>query len=253
MDAKLFGMIHLPRLTFDATMPLATIVEYALAEGEKLVQAGFDAIMVENFNDVPFAKSRVSDLVLARMSVILYELRKKLSIEIGVNVLRNGCEQALTLATVHNCDYIRCNVWESAYVTDQGIIESAAHDVVRLKHMIRSNVKILADVLVKHAQPLGTASIVEAAKNVNSRGSAAGIIVSGVATGASPDLEQIEQLNAVGIYPIIGSGYNIEYIEKLRGKISGAIVGTSIKVDKVTTNPIDIVAAKNLVRLHKAE
>ncbi len=245
---KLFGMIHLPRMSFDSTVSLDDLISYSVTEAKKLEEAGFKALMVENFNDVPFPKSRVSDLVFAKFSALLYRLRRETDLEIGVNVLRNGCEQAMVLATLHNCEYIRCNVWESAYVTDQGIIETPAYEVIRLKHVLSSDVKILADVMVKHARPLGTESIIEAAKNVNSRGGAHGIIVSGVATGSAPELSQIEKLNAVGIKPIIGSGFSVDLVDTYREKISGAIVGTSIKVGGVSTNPIDIERAKAVVK-----
>jgi len=248
---KLFGMIHLPRLTFDSDTHLDELVDYAITEGKKLEEAGFDALMIENFNDAPFPKTRVSDLVLSKMSVILYQLRKEVNIEIGVNILRNGCEQALVLATLHNCDYIRCNIWESAYVTDQGIIETPAYEVIRSKKILNSEVKILADALVKHAKPLGTTSVIEAAKNVNSRGGAHGIIVSGVATGAPPDPKQIEELNSIGIKPFVGSGFSSELTEVYRGKIAGAIIGTSIKIDGVTTNPIDPERAKAFINAMK--
>ena len=147
-STPLIGMIHLPNLTRHGDYNIEKIIDYAIDEGKKLEDASFNAILIENFSDVPFAKTQVSEFVFARFVQIVSALKKEISIPIGVNVLRNGCVQAMTIATATGVDFIRCNIWESAYLTDQGIIEGAAFDVINCQKDLKSKVKILADIHV---------------------------------------------------------------------------------------------------------
>ena len=242
----LIGVIHLPSLT-DPKLPLESIYSYAIEETRKLEQCGFSAAIVENFNDAPFAKTIVSDYVFSKFSLILNELKKETKIPIGVNILRNACVQAMTIASVLDLSFIRCNIWESAYVTDQGIIEGAAYDVIKYKNQLNSSVKVFADIYVKHASPLGSFSLIEAAENALDRGKADQIIISGKTTGSPPAIEMLEGLSEKGIKPIIGSGFSLKNLNDFASYIQGAIVGTSIKMDNIVSNPIDEGIAKKLV------
>ena len=235
----IIGMIHLPPLYPLSDYPLDKVIEFALSEAEKLVNAEFSAIMIENFMDNPFPKERVSDYVFSKLSIIVSEIKKQVPIPIGVNILRNACLQALALATVLNLSFIRCNVFEGVYVTDQGLIEGAAFELINLKRQLKSSVKILADVHVKHSRPLGDFTLREAATNAIKRGKADAIIVSGKATGKPPTLEQLKQLKDINIRPILGSGLTVNNLSDFSTYISGAIVGTSIKINSDVYNPID--------------
>ncbi len=250
-STPLIGMIHLPNLTRHGDYKIEEIIDYAIVEGRKLEEAGFDAILIENFSDVPFAKTKVSEFVFARFVQVISALRKAISISIGVNVLRNGCVQAMTIATATGADFIRCNIWESAYLTDQGIIEGAAFDVINCQKDLKSRVKILADIHVKHAKNMVQFSLVESAENALHRGQANALILSGGATGEEPILDNFVELNKLGIRPFIGSGLSEKNLYQFKPYLGGAIVGSSIKIDNVVTNPIDIDKATKLSNLWK--
>ena len=55
-------------------------ISYAIGEAKKLEELGYSGVMVENFSDAPFVKSRVSDSVLIKMSIILNEMKKNVKI-----------------------------------------------------------------------------------------------------------------------------------------------------------------------------
>jgi len=76
--------------------------------------------------------------------------------KIGVNMLRNACEEALSVAHVAGAQFIRCNILIGAYATDQGIIEGCAAGVARLRKELNSDVLVFGDVHVKHAYPIST-------------------------------------------------------------------------------------------------
>lgn len=247
-ESPLIGVIHLPRLSVGTNHQLSEIITYANEEAKKLEQCDFSAIIVENYNDAPFAKTQVSDYVFSKLSIIIHEMKKSTSLPIGVNILRNACLQAYIIASIQELEFIRCNVWESAYVTDQGMIEGVAHEVINCKNQLSSSVKVFADIHVKHAIPLGSSNLLETAKNALYRGKADHVIVSGDSTGTPPSALAIKELSDYGIYPFIGSGLSIKNLLQFAPYIGGAIVGTSIKKNFKVTNPIDTDLAISLVR-----
>ncbi|MHA2099378.1 MAG: BtpA/SgcQ family protein [Candidatus Kariarchaeaceae archaeon] len=241
----LIGMLHLPALS--AKMEMENILEYAISEVTLLEDLGYSAVMVENFNDTPFVKSKLPTEYLIKFSIVVNEIKNQTNIAIGVNLLRNACIQAMEVASVLNLPFIRCNIWEGAYVTDQGIIEGASYNVIKTKQSLNSQTKVLADIHVKHAHPLGNFSILESAENAVKRGMADQIIVSGISTGKPPDIEKIKLLSDHNYNPIIGSGINADNLSSYSDYISGAIVGTSIKQNISVKNRIDKSLASDFI------
>ncbi|MHA2503219.1 MAG: BtpA/SgcQ family protein [Candidatus Kariarchaeaceae archaeon] len=250
--ADLIGMVHLPvlRPTDPLYGGLEAALNHAVAETKRLEDAGFDALMLENFGDRPFQKSQVSTVVLSQISVIAAELKRVSSLSIGLNLLRNASVQAMEVASGLSLDFIRSNIWESAYITDQGLIEGVAHDVIAAKHTLRSSVDVYADIFVKHATPLADFSVFEAAEQALGRGGADRVIISGRGTGSEIDFSQLETLNSHDILPVIGSGARQETLSSYAGKVSGIIVGSAIKVGGVTSE-IDPAKAANFVEAWK--
>ena len=76
------------------------------------------------------------------MSVLVTEVRRATSMHVGVNILRNAWEEALSIAHVCGADFIRVNVVIGAYVTDQGIIQGCAAELARLRRSLDSEVLI---------------------------------------------------------------------------------------------------------------
>lgn len=243
----LIGMVHLPPLPSD------NVFEHSIQDAITLENAGFDAILIENYHDTPYPKSRLDDIRFLLFNSIVEKITSKVNIPCGVNILRNACVQALIIATINRGSFIRCNIYEGAYVTDQGIIESVADEVQQKMRELISKVKILADVHVKHATPLGDFSLEEAATNVISREGADAVILSGRATGRLIELNKLRNfVQSTRIKPILGSGLTINNLSQVSPYISGAIVGSSIKVTDISS-PVDTNKAKILVKEWKIQ
>ncbi|MFW9855698.1 MAG: BtpA/SgcQ family protein [Candidatus Thorarchaeota archaeon] len=245
-EKPLIGMIHLPSLTGSITdlEERTRILEDARQDMKILSSTGFNAILVENYGDRPFPKYRLDDARFLVFSYIVSRLISEVKIPLGINILRNACDQALTLATVTGASFIRCNVWEGAYITDQGIIEGVAYQVQKRKTELKSYVKILADIHVKHSTSLGQFTLGEAAQNALIRGKAEAIIVTGRSTGKPISPSELRELALnSNIKPILGSGLNFENIPSFFPYLSGAIVGTAIK-----KNPKDLFTAVDPVK-----
>jgi membrane complex biogenesis BtpA family protein len=248
----LIGMVHLLPLPGSpaARQTLQTITALALADAQALRQAGFDALIVENFGDAPFRATRVDPHTVAAMTLIARAIREQVDLPLGINVLRNDALAAIAIATTCGAGFVRINVHCGVYATDQGIIEGRADDNLRYRQSLGSQVAIFADVHVKHARPLSCPGIADAAAETAYRGRADALIVSGTATGRPTDLDEVRAIKtAVPDRPVyVGSGATADNIRSLLAIADGAIVGTAIKQDGRTTAPVDPARAAAFVR-----
>lgn len=225
----IIGMIHLPPLPGSPKSKLSIdeLVNYAITEAQKLQRAGVDGVIVENLGDYPYFKDNIPPITVATMGIIVNEVRKNFYFEgVGVNVLRNGCIEAFSIAHVTNSQFIRCNVLIGAYVTDQGIIEGRAAELLRLKRSLNSNVEIFADIHVKHAYPLYNLPIELAAQDLAERGGADAVIVSGPRSSLPPSIENVRKVKDVVKLPVIvGSGISLDNFKEFCKVADGLIIG----------------------------
>ncbi len=70
------------------------------------------------------------------------------------------------------------------------------HALLRKQQSLAPHVKILADVLVKHAAPLGDLSIEIAARDTAERGLADALIVSGTGTGDAANVDDVRRVRS---------------------------------------------------------
>lgn len=245
------GVVHLlplptsPRWQGD----LQAVIARAEQEATALASGGVHGLIVENFFDAPFPKSRVDPAVVSAMSLVVQRLKQLVTLPIGINVLRNDARSALAIATCTDVSFVRVNVLTGVMATDQGLIEGDAHEILRYRRELGSDVKILADVLVKHARPLGAPNLTTAVQDTIFRGLADGVILSGWATGSPPSLEDLELARAAaGQTPIfIGSGATWENIPQLIRAADGVIVSSSLKRKGQIEQAIDPIRVRQFV------
>lgn len=247
----IIGVVHLLPLP---TSPrwggsLKAVIDRAEQEVTALASGGVDGVIVENFFDAPFTKNQVDPAVVSAMTLIVQQLMNLVTLPVGINVLRNDAHSALAIATCVPCQFIRVNVLTGVMATDQGFIEGQAHQLLRYRRELGSDVKILADVLVKHARPLGSPNLTTAVQETIERGLADGVILSGWATGSPPSLEDLELASAAAnSTPVfIGSGANWENISTLMQAADGVIVSSSLKRRGKIEQPIDPIRVSQFV------
>jgi membrane complex biogenesis BtpA family protein len=225
------------------------VIERAEQEATALAAGGVDGLIIENFFDAPFTKQQVDPAVVSAMTLIVDRIKNLVVLPIGLNVLRNDAHSALAIATCVNAQFIRVNVLTGVMATDQGIIEGQAHELLRYRRELGSEVKILADVLVKHARPLGTPNLTTAVQDTIERGLADGVILSGWATGSPPSFEDLELAVAAakGTPVFIGSGADLDNIGRLLPAADGVIVASSLKRHGKITEPVDPIRVSQFV------
>jgi membrane complex biogenesis BtpA family protein len=244
-------MVHLPALpgAAAARLPMDRIIERAVGEAQLLAKAGFDAVIVENFGDTPFAADDAPRETIAAMAVVVDHVARAVQIPVGANVLRNDGLAALSIAAVTGAGFVRINVLSGVYATDQGLISGRAREVLALRQRIAPHVKIAADVHVKHATPISQPDIALAAEETAYRAGADILIVSGPATGKPADLEAVRRVSAaVPDRPVwVGSGVTAETLRESLKAAQGVIAGTCLKKGGVTTEALDAERVRGFV------
>jgi uncharacterized protein len=237
------GMLHIPALPGSPgnNLGFAATVDWVLRDAKILADGGIDGFILENFGDVPFYPQRVPPHTVAFMAVLAREVRLYVDRPLGINVLRNDSASALAIAAAVAAEFIRVNIYTGARLTDQGIIQGVAHRLLRYRKMLGCDVKIFADVDVKHSAALAVRDLSDEVEETISRGCADAIIVTGSATGKQTALQDLKRATASarGTPVLAGSGVDIMNVGELLAVADGLIVGTALKSDGLSANPVD--------------
>ena len=249
----IIGVVHLLPLigSPQSTQPFREIRTRALSDAGTLIDNEIDGVIIENYGDTPFLPDSVEPHTVAAITSIANEIRERHPhIPIGLNVLRNDAKAAMAIATVTDVSFIRVNVHTGAMLTDQGVIQGKAHETLRYRSLLKSEIKIFADIAVKHAVPLAPINILASAEDTYQRGLADALIVTGAATGKSTDLDQLKTVKSTVPQASIfaGSGVTTDNLSEVLQYADGVIVGTSIKHDGVTTNAVDANRVRALIK-----
>lgn len=248
---RLIGMVHLPALpgASGSALPMQGIIDRAVDEARRLAEAGFDAVIVENFGDAPFSAEEVCRETVASMAIVVDHIVRSVDVTVGVNVLRNDSLSGLAVAAATGAAFIRVNVLSGVYATDQGMLTGQPRLLSERRAAVAPAVKVAADVHVKHAQPISQPNIALAAEETAYRAGADALIVSGDATGSPADLESAGRVaEAVADRPLwIGSGVTPETVGDSLGVADAVIVGSCLKKDGKATSPLDAGRVKAFV------
>ena len=250
------GMLHLPALPGAPlhSTRVEEITASVLRDADALAAGGVHGRMLENYGDVPFYPGRVPGHVVAHMTAIACEVRRRFpSIPLGINVLRNDGRSALAVAHACGARFVRINVLCGARVTDQGLIEGIAHDLLRERAMLRANdtIRIFADVDVKHSAPLAPRPLEVEVSDTLHRGLADALIVSGTGTGQATDPGHVIAAKKVaGAAPVfVGSGVSAKTIEAYLPHADGFIIGSAFKHGGDARQPVEAARVKELTSL----
>lgn len=237
-------MVHLPPLPgsprWAGSMERATA--QALTDVRALLDGGMDALLIENYGDVPFAPDRVEPATIAAMAVLAAAIRRAApDVPLGINVLKNDARAGLAIACATGAQFIRVNVHAGAVVADQGIIQTDAHATLRDRRLLDADVGLFADVQGKHAAPLVPVELEQEARDLVHRGLADALVVSGRATGEATPLSDIKRVRGAvpGVPILAGSGATADTVAELLSVADAVIVGTALKREGDVRNPVD--------------
>lgn len=234
---------------------MAPVLERARSDAAVLAEAGFEAVLVENYQDSPFYPERVPAETVAAMAVCVAEVRRTVQVPVGVNVLRNDAESALAVAAAVGAAFVRVNVLAGVAAADQGWLTGRAHAVQRLRTRLCPEVAVLADLWVKHATRLPGSDLLQDAEDLVLRAGADALIVTGAGTGREASLDRAavvrERLPEVPVY--VGSGVRPETVGRSLAAAYGVIVGSSLCRHGRAGAGVDPERARSFVRAARGE
>jgi uncharacterized protein len=239
----LIAMAHLPPLPgaplYDSEAGMDGVVDAVRADLEILVAAGFDAVMFCNEGDRPYSLNAGYEGVAA-LTRVVSQLAPP-DRPFGVDFLWDP-KAALAAAAATGAGFMR-EVATGVYESDMGLWNTDAAGLLRERRRLGADdVAVFMNVTPEFASPIGRRSVGEVARSAAVSSLADAILVSGPMAGTEPDLEALrEAKDAVGddAPVLLNTGAKSSNIAAFLEVADGAIVGSDLKRDGHTWNPVD--------------
>jgi len=228
---------------------MASIREWVRRDLDALQTGGIDAVMFCNENDRPY-RLDADQASVAAMSDVVAVSRAELSVPFGVNVLWDP-RATLAVAKATEAAFAR-EIFTGAFAGDFGLWVRSAGDAHRYRREISAEaVRLIFNINAEFAAPLAPRPMPDVARSVVFSSNPDAICVSGPITSHPVDGSSLGQVaDAVrgsGVPVLVNTGFKAENAEELLIHADGAIVGSSLKVDGVTWNPVDAARVTNLM------
>jgi hypothetical protein len=253
VSKPVIGMVHLPALPgtplFDAGGGMAAIRDWVKRDLDALQSGGIDAVMFCNENDRPY-RLDADFASVAAMADVVASLRDGLTVPFGVNVLWDP-RATLAVAKATGASFCR-EIFTGAFAGDFGLWVRSAGDAARYRREIGAeNVRLLFNINAEFAAPIAPRPVADLARSVVFSSSPDAICISGAITSQAAETSDLEQvasaLKGTGVPILINTGFKVSNAEALLAHADGAIVGSSLKIDGITWNPVDPARVKDLM------
>jgi membrane complex biogenesis BtpA family protein len=237
------AMAHLPPLPgtplYDDDRGVAGIIATVQADLEILLAAGVDGVMFCNEGDRPY-ELRVGVEAVAVLTRVVAELAPR-DRPFGVDLLWDA-RAALAVAVATGAAFMR-EVTTGAYESDMGLWNTDAAGLLRERRRLGGDrICVLMNVTPEYASPLGRRSIADVARSAVVSSLADAILVSGPMAGTEPALDAVrEACEAVAarVPVLVNTGAKSTNVRDFLATANGVIVGSDLKVDGNTWNPVD--------------
>ncbi|WP_052889275.1 BtpA/SgcQ family protein [Thermogemmatispora carboxidivorans] len=237
------AMMHLPPLPgrplYDSRAGMAAILDALRRDLEVLQEGGVDGLLFCNEGDRPYAL-QIDRAQVAAMAAAIGELRPYLSLPYGVDLLWDPLA-ALAVAQAVRASFVR-EVFTGVYDSDMGLWQPDAAAALDYRRQIGADtIRLFFNIEPEFARPLSPRPIGALARSVVVSSLADAILISGPMAGAEADLSHIREAKAaVPSTPVLANtGVRIETVRATLAVADGVIVGTGLKRDGYTWNPVD--------------
>jgi len=239
----IIAMVHLPPLPgtplYDESRGVSGLVEAVASDLDVLLQHRFDAVIFCNEGDRPYSLKADHEGVSV-MSRVVTELAPA-DRPFGVDFLWDA-RAALAIAVATGADFIR-EVATGVYESDMGLWNTDAAALLRYRRQLAAgDIAVFMNVTPEFASQIGRRSVSQLARSAVVSSLADAVLVSGPMAGAEPDLESLKEAEQAvrGEVPVlVNTGAKSTNIEEFLRIADGVIVGSDLKADGYTWNPVD--------------
>lgn len=258
------GMLHIDYLLgTEQYRGIDFLVEKAVKDIEALQDGGIDGILVENWKE-DSTKEFVSPETAVSFSIVVYELSKYINVPFGINVLNNDYKIALSVAKLTGAAFVELDVFVDHVKSDFKYSPIASKNPFEIKLNPRdvtdyakligaTDIPLFVFIQPKHYIMLEEGKTIEESTTQAIDARASAILIT-KATGFAPTIELIQKAkSAAGNIPVgIGSGFSAENAKEYLEIADFAVVGTSLKINHETDNPVDVERVKELMKVVRA-
>lgn len=237
------GMVHFGALPgaplHDGGGGLDALLAGAGDDLAALTAAGFDAVMFGNENDRPY-ELEVDPASTATMAWLIGALKEKIRLPFGVNVLWDPMA-TMALAAATGAAFVR-EIFTGTFASDMGHWAPNAGAAIRYRDRLgRREMPVFMNINAEFAWPLDQRPLADRARSAVFSSLPDAVLVSGGLTGEAAEMSELEAVKAaLPATPVLANtGVRHDTIADVLTIADGCIVGSSLKVDGDTWNPVD--------------
>lgn len=253
----IIGMLHLGHLCGKEFRGIDDISSNAIKDIEALQDGGINAILIENWKE----ESRdifVNKDTEKNIYKVMEKLIKVLKVPFGFNILNNDYKLAFKLAKEFKGSFIELDVFvdkvQSDFTNNKDakenpfIVDPKPNEIWQFAKSIEAeNIPLFCFVQPKHYKMPENKDIKQSVREAIDNNASAVLITK--ATGSAPTVELIKRAKEEAqAFPVgIGSGFSFENAKDILPHVDFAVVGTSIKINNKTDNPVDETKVRSLM------
>lgn len=230
---RVIAALHLPphpASRHPMARSVSQMVDFALRNAERAVEAGIPALYIQDVADTPVAP-QVQPHTIATLAVVGAAVRRAFpDLILGVCLMSHGAREPLAIAQAIGAQFVRLKVYVGAMVKAEGILQGCAYEAIQYRAQLGADeIAILADVYDRTGEPLGHLPLVEEARQAAVFGRADGLVLTGLSFEES--LEMLGQVRAanLGVPLYLGGGANATNVSQALQVADGVIVSSAFK------------------------
>jgi membrane complex biogenesis BtpA family protein len=230
-SSNLVGMVHLAGWPHDAggEATIGAVVDDAMMDTTRLVDAGFTSIMVQNLGSRSSWRAETPHEI-ACLTMLMTRLRHEHPhIRFGLNMPSDDPSASLAVAYATGASFVRLKVWIGVMRRLEGTLDGCAYEALQYRHRLAAGeVEIWADVLDRTGDPVWPTDFGRAMEEATFTG------VTTIVVTAADHAQLLTRLRtAREIAPrmslVVGGGASLDNVGELLSLADGVIVGTALK------------------------
>jgi hypothetical protein len=244
------AMVHaqaLPgRPRHDTTNGMRQIQQALKHDLDALQQAGVDGLLFCNEADLPY-KLQTGPETAAALAALIGALKPEITCPFGVDIVWDPAA-SLAVARATGASFVR-EVFTGVHESDLGLMQPAFGD------QETGAIKVFANITPEFASSLGSRTTAQRARSAVYLGVDA-VLITGPITGSPTSIAELKKIKAAvpGTPVLASTGVTADTVRETLQVADGVIVGTHLKVDGITWNPVDPArAARFMAEVRKAE